>query len=394
MGSKRLLLLGVLACLAGESALAAPLSDARTAARGGTGIAIGDLRSITLNPANLATAPDAAFSFNLAAGAFAADKDELLDDIDQIQDDLDLLQSAIDNSDPSAAGLATLVKQDLKNMNAKNVDLEGGASFVLAIPTKTLGVALFSKARLQAAAGFVWDSGDDTVIDNAVSGGSLDQSLLNSYMSAFGVAVGDIGLTFAKASESSLGRLDIGTNVKYQRVLLAGKNMKVADYDTGDVFDRDRDTRESNHLNLDVGVTQHLGESHWLLAAVAENLLPSTTRLSTPFANASYKVAPQLTLGGAFDNGWFRMEANVEALKNEGFDRVAQTQFARIGFEIGHAKSVQLRVGGVHDLKDNQEDLLTAGIGISPFDVLNIDIAGMTGSDRTYGAMISIGLKI
>ncbi|ECG6808368.1 conjugal transfer protein TraF, partial [Salmonella enterica subsp. enterica serovar Muenchen] len=32
----------------------------------------------------------------------------------------------------------------------------------------------------------------------------------------------------------------------------------------------------------------------------------------------------------------------------------------------------------------------TAGIGISPFDVVHIDVSGLAGTDRTYGAIAQL----
>jgi hypothetical protein len=99
-------------------------------------------------------------------------------------------------------------------------------------------------------------------------------------------------------------------------------------------------------------------------------------------------------VAGAYDTGWFKAEANLELLKNNGFSQVQDTQMLRLGAEIGASKVAQLRAGYVHDLKGNQEDMFTLGFGISPFDVLNIDIAAMAGPERTYGAMLGLGLKI
>lgn len=379
-------LTGALVCLAGQ-ALAAPLGDARSAARGGVGIALGDLRSTTLNPAAVATAPDAHFAFNLGAGAFAADPDEAIDDIDTTQDDIDALRSLIDSGSYSPGDEQVLVR-DLQTLDGKKLQLEAGANLLLALPMDSLKMVFFSRANLRAAGSVYYDTGDQALLQQPTP----DVDNLQTTVNVSGVGVADAGLAFAYTNTSPLGRLDWGTAVKYQRILLAGKAMRIADYDEADIFDRDRDTQEASKINLDVGVTQHLGDSHWLLAAVLENLVPYEVKLDT--TGHTFKSAPQLTVGAAYDLGWLRTEANVELAQNNGFAEVQSTQFARFGFEIGHAKSVQFRLGAIHDLKNNQEDLFTVGLGLSPFDVVNLDIAAMAGSERNVGAMLGIGLKI
>src|SRR3546814_936527 len=68
-------------------------------------------------------------------------------------------------------------------------------------------------------------------------------------------------------------------------------------------------------------------------------------------------------------------EANLELLKNNGFGEVQDTQMLRLGAEIASSKVAQLRAGYVHDLEGNQDDMFTLGFGLSPFDVVNLDIA-------------------
>lgn len=78
------------------SAHAAPLQDARTAARGGAGVALSDLRATTINPASMVSATDAHVAINLGVGAFVSDADKAIDDIDDVQDYFEELESAID----------------------------------------------------------------------------------------------------------------------------------------------------------------------------------------------------------------------------------------------------------------------------------------------------------
>ena len=50
-------------------------------------------------------------------------------------------------------------------------------------------------------------------------------------------------------------------------------------------------------------------------------------------------------------------------------------------------------VGFQRDLEDNVEDTVSVGIGFSPFNVVNVDIAGFTGDGNTAGASMQLGLR-
>lgn len=389
--NRKHLLLTVSASLLALQAQAAPLTDARSAARGGTGVALADLRSPTMNPASVAAAPDAGFAFNMGIGAFAADPDKAIDKVDDTQDDMDELEDKINNGYYTTGDENQLIG-DLQDLSGKKIKAEVGGALVLSIPADRVKMAFFAKNHTRIASSFYYDPNDETYIRNAAMLGYLDTSGIMSSLNVSGVAVSDYGISLANTTQSPLGRLDFGTSVKYQQIILADKKMQVASYDNEDIFNTDNDTEQSASMNLDLGATQHLGESHWQVAAVAENLLPYKTTVNG--TGNSFKMSPQLTVAGAYDIGWFKTEANLELLKNNGFGQVQDTQMLRFGAELGARKAAQLRVGYVHDLKGNQDDMFTAGIGLSPFDVLNIDIAAMAGPERTYGAMLGLGLKI
>lgn len=401
---KKLLTLSILG-LATSQIQAAPLNDARSAGRAGTGIALGDLRSITLNPAALATADDAYFSMGINVGAFVSDPGDLIDDVDDIQDDLDQFEHLVDNlkheTDPgqiaSLEGNAETIKDSLinnmKKLNRQGLKLEaGGTPLVIAIPTKHVKLALSAKVNARASAGFIYDSSDDgllqEMIDNKNPDG-LDNMASGVELHAVGVA--DIGIAYAHRFDTQIGQLDFGTTVKQQRLYAIERTLSVREFDEDDIFDRDKHSKEKDGINLDVGIVQHFNNSNWRFAATAENLI--ARKISTPDSGRTYKLSPQVTVGGAYDLGWFKFEANTELLKNNGFGTVKETQILRAGVEFGHRKIAQFRLGYVHDYKNNQADLFTVGFGLSPWDVFNIDLAAMVGKDDTMGAAVGLGLK-
>lgn len=50
----------------------------------------------------------------------------------------------------------------------------------------------------------------------------------------------------------------------------------------------------------------------------------------------------------------------------------------------------QLRAGYRQNMASSEGSAFTAGIGISPFDVMHLDLTGLVGTDRTYGAVAQL----
>ncbi|EFB2293544.1 conjugal transfer protein TraF, partial [Escherichia coli] len=60
------------------------------------------------------------------------------------------------------------------------------------------------------------------------------------------------------------------------------------------------------------------------------------------------------------------------------------------GAEFNAWKWAQLRTGYRQNLVSNNGSAFTAGIGLSPFDVIHIDVAGLVGTDNNYGAIAQL----
>ena len=55
---------------------------------------------------------------------------------------------------------------------------------------------------------------------------------------------------------------------------------------------------------------------------------------------------------------------------------------------------MQFRLGARTDLNDEEADLYTVGIGISPWDIIALDIAAFTGDNDNVGAALQLSVKI
>jgi len=62
-----------------------------------------------------------------------------------------------------------------------------------------------------------------------------------------------------------------------------------------------------------------------------------------------------------------------------------KAQFARLGVELDAWHWAQLRAGYSHSMTDYSKDMLTAGLGFTPFGLFGVDIAAQFGEDDHYG---------
>lgn len=455
---KTTLFILVLSCAAvAVQTQAASLSDARVTGRGGAGVALGGPHTIVLNPANVAGKPDTAFALNFGLGIFAADPGNLQDKIDTTQDDLDQLESSINDAQKqydhdyqlykqlklnpqngtytingttftisgtnvivdgqtktTSAFLAAqeqkynerldaqkkksqqqadVVIDDLRGISDNRININLGGAFVLAVPTESISVALFARAKGKLSAYIHFADSDLDRLHQATNDGHFDKKHLDSSFTASGFYIIDYGLNIATTAKTPIGRLDYGIAAKRQQIFIADKVLDFgSDPSTSDIFDKDKNTRNASNFNLDVGATQHFGNSGFAAAAVLKNALPQD--LTLPATGRTFSLRPQLTLGVSYDAGWFKAAVDVDTMNNPSFAAVLPTKNLHVGLEVGNRFSAQFRLGYIHDLLGNENNLYTVGVGLSPFDTVSLDLAGMIGQDRNYGVMLTLGVSI
>src|SRR5690606_7695074 len=69
-------------------------------------------------------------------------------------------------------------------------------------------------------------------------------------------------------------------------------------------------------------------------------------------------------------------------------------KFARAGVERCAGRHAHLRFGYSKDLNNEVSSLMTVGLGITPWDRANLDLAVQQGEGETYGAALQLGFKI
>jgi len=380
--------IAVAAVIAAGNAYAVDTQNARALGQGGTSVVAGNYGSASVNPAMASVLSDSDnFGFRINAGAEASDEDDFLDSLDQTQDEIDLLQQKIDNSS-AAPGDETAVLDAIQDLEGKVVEINAGTDLQVAIPSQYIGAALFVKSDIRAALDF--EDNTPAGLDFSDFSGSTDvEDVIDSEVQVSGYGITDVGVALShRYNGLGIGDLIVGVSPKFQRIDLISKTENVSDFDTGDIRD---DVTEDTGFNADLGAIYMLGENRqYRVGATVRNVVPRSVEGAS---GETFDLEPQASLAIGYDNGWIATSIEADATDSPSYGQAKAVKFARFGLELDAYKWAQFRVGVRHDLNGVKEDVMTAGIGLSPMDVINVDLAGIYGKNNTYGAAVQIGAR-
>jgi hypothetical protein len=405
----------------------------KTGAMGGAGVATSDfLTGMSLNPASLARfTEEQDFNVQLNVGALTWDQDDMIDNAELLSDRLDL----IDARQVTLADV-NFVADKLSQLANKSITMSAGASAYASIPTTIGSFALHGRSELNLGAITEVDQADLARINGVRDSTGLIQGLIDQYGSDFanytseqnaavisalqgsglltqeqisqaqasgslrnielfdvndiqsevvgrGAAVTEAGITFARRSENT----SVGVTLKAQRVDVIEYRSGVQGFEEDD-FDSDRYRSEGTGVNVDVGIQHQF--SNWHIGAVATNLMKETYTAPT---GHTVTIEPRITLGAGYRNSWFTAVLDADANAYDNMITGQQSQSVRAGIELNGWHWAQLRLGYKSDLKSVIADTVSIGLGISPFGVVNVDVAAIAGDRETVGAILQVGFS-
>ena len=356
--------------LASSAASYAP--DGRSNAMGNIGVATADYLAAPLyNPALVAVFHESDDIGMLlpAIGVNAKDADSSLETITDLQDTIDDYENSGSNS--------SALEQDINNYldeldgNAP-VNVTAGVAFAIAIPSNNVSVNLYGRGYVEAISSIdVYTSGDTT------------ERYEKSTVEVTGFGYSEFGIALAKQYTIYGESFSFGVTPKYQILQTYSDSTSVNDFEVElDDFDS-----EITAFNFDLGAVWM--KNNFRTALAVKDVLAQEVKSTT--TSYTYELNPQVTLGLAYAAEYFTFGVDVDLTEQTRYVELEDnTQFARVGIEFNAWHWAQLRAGFEHDIQGTMEDSLTAGIGISPFGTLNLDIAGSYGSDNQAGASANL----
>lgn len=402
-------------------------AEARSDAMGGTGVASASYGSgVLINPALLAKAkPEDNVTVILpSVRAQISDKDNLRDKIDDINDKVDYYDDVIDNltfadfiTNPTGTinqvrGAATDLADELEYLDGKTARANAGAGIAVSIPNDVLSFAFVAKAYAHARVSSNIDQQDidylrgDRIVADAglVAIGSSSDIItrnLNSTASGRAAIVSDYGVAVARQFQFGDVPVSIGVTPKLQKTWLFNYTTSIYDYDSSD-FNSSRYRNDDTGFNVDAGIAADFGDN-WTVGLSGQNLISrdidtkdiqirdGRTQEVRNYKD-TYQISPVVTAGLAWHTDRVTLSADGDLTETKGFKSEEASQYVGVGAEVRPLDWLAVRAGYRADVKGDDSNVATAGIGFAPFNRVHVDLMGLYGEDETWGAGAQLSL--
>jgi hypothetical protein len=343
------------------------IADSRGNGMGNTGVASADyLLAPFYNPA-LAAEYDDSDGVSILIPAFGlalSDSDDTISALDDLQDDV-------------AGGIAgAQIHEQLDHLaNADTVSATTSLGFAVAIPSEQLSMNLFSRRYVELFA-------NTDIANNANATHRYNNSSLD--LAAFSYT--EYGVTFGKKLRFGEQPVSLGFSPKYQQLKTYRTTTSVDDYDLDDYKDSEV---SKNVFNFDIGAVWTYDA--WYFAAAIKNVLAKNV---TDSHGAKYNLDPLATVAASYSNDYYIAAFDVDLSSQRHYANVEDdTQYVRLGIESNLWQRIKLRAGYQIETQGTLADAMTFGIGIRPFDLINIDIAGMYSDESDFGGSANLALN-
>tara|TARA_Y100001956_G_C4117204_1_gene185503 strand:+ start:1080 stop:2240 length:1161 start_codon:yes stop_codon:yes gene_type:complete len=377
MKQLKILPLAVACTLFGTSAVAANVvADGRGNAMGNTGVTSADyLLAPFYNPALTAVYRDED-DFGILApaiGVNARDTDESLSTLDD-------LQTTIEDYEDSGSSDASLRNDLNKHLDELSDDkplaVSVGGGLAVAVPFGMVSGNFYMRGYAEIIAQTDIAESDTSIVDEDLRvADRYNNSNVN--MAAFGYS--EYGVALAKRVKLAGQEFSFGVTPKYQQLTTYSETLTVEDFDLNDY---DESETNKSAFNLDLGAIWFLNDFR---AGIAIKDLFSQ-EIKTKDKSDKYQLDTQVTLSGAYATQLLTATVDFDVTKQKRFSGSNDdTQFFRLGVEGNAWGWAQLRAGYEVDMEDTLDSSFTAGLGISPGDLVSVDIAGSYAGDNQFG---------
>ncbi|KQA25078.1 conjugal transfer protein TraF [Vibrio paracholerae 877-163] len=356
--------------------------EARGDAMGGVGVVSGNfLTGPFYNPALVAI-----YRRNDDVGMILPSIGLSYNDPNDLVTDLDKVSEIIKRGSESNLGE---LNKSLTAMQGNVLNAELGGVVAFAIPNQFISANVFGKAYTES---FVSPLIDNTTCTESDFSCQLDRAKKSS-VNAVSVGITELGITLAKYQTFLGQHIAFGITPKLQRVYTYVYEASLDSYDIKDL--RDNGNGETI-FNMDAGALWFYGPIR--IGFAANNLISReiktktiTSAVSGNPISYSYDMKPQYTVGAGIVADYFTLSVDYDLNEEERYkDFKDNTQMIRIGGEIDIMRQLKLRAGYNKNLAyDNTKGTVTAGIGLSPLNLFQLDLGASYTNENAMGAYIN-----
>ncbi len=379
-------------------------AEARNDAMGGTGVASAHYGSgVLINPALLAKAkPDDDITLILPTiGAQISDKDNLRTKIDDISDDIQDYISSLNNinlsdlTNPGSPGYRRVssaagdLADQLSSVKGKNAGRKAGAGPAVTIPNEVLAVGFVAKADARARLSSYIDQGDIDILRGieATPANVLSVKARDLKSKGYGRAaiVSDYGVAIARQFNFGGVPVSFGVTPKLQQTWLYNYTVSIYNF-SSDAINSSRYRNDDTGFNVDAGMTADFGDS-WTVGLSGQNLFSrDIDTKEVAGVRDTYQIHPLVTAGVAWHTDMLTLSADGDLTETKGFKSEESSQYVGVGAEVRPLDWLAVRAGYRADVKNNDSNVFTGGVGFAPFNRVHLDLMGLYGEDQTWGA--------
>ncbi|MEX3022389.1 conjugal transfer protein TraF [Kluyvera sp. STS39-E] len=390
--------------VAGQAGAANGWTEARNDAMGGTGVASANYGSgVLINPALLAKAkPDDDITVILPTiGAQISDKDDLRNKIDDVSDDVNSYigtLNSINISDlfiPGSLGYRQVssaagnLADQLSSLKGKTAQAKAGAGMAISIPNDVLAVAFVAKANARARISSDIKQSDIDMLrgiqatPSQVLAVSPDDLKSKGYGRA--AIVSDYGVAIARQFDFGGVPVSFGVTPKLQKTWLYNYTASIYNFSSDDI-NSSRYRNDDTGFNVDAGMSADFGDN-WTVGLSGQNLFSrDIDTKEVAGIRDTYQIRPLVTAGVAWHTDMLTLSADGDLTETKGFKSEESSQYVGVGAEVRPLDWLAVRAGYRADVKNNDSNVFTGGVGFAPFNRVHLDLMGLYGEDQTWGA--------
>ena len=203
---------------------------------------------------------------------------------------------------------------------------------------------------------------------------------LTSQAQVVAIAIAELGLSLSREFEIAGHMLAVGLTPKLQQIVAYDYTGSV-DENSDNGFDEDEVTDTEvkfSTFNLDAGIAYQFGsEKQWQAGLVAKNLISKEYETENNLGlNTTINVDTQFRAGISHTTDWTVIAIDLDLMENDPVAYESATQYLSVGAELDVFDTLQLRAGYRTNLAVSDAEIVSMGVGLSPFG-MHIDLAVM-----------------
>ncbi len=234
--------------------------------------------------------------------------------------------------------------------------------------------------------------GTTPIFENGALASGADSLTLDSEAHIIAVALSEVALSISREFDFSGRQVAIGITPKLQRIDVYDYIVSVdSEVDGGDISDFGT---EKNGFNLDIGASTRFGKiEQGTVGIVVKNLLSNSL---DSINGQTVEIKPQVRAGVAYQAfGWVNLAADLDLIENEPVAFEEPSQFFAVGVEADVFGFIQLRGGFRTNIAASGQQVVSGGVGISPFSLFHMDLGLYTNTSdpkKEVGGVFEFGV--